>query len=408
MRIQQTEYTYDKVFTFQHFVAVLPKCLKGVSWKPSVQKYYIGALVKMFVDFVSMKNRELPKLISDYDITIFERGKARIITPIHIKDRVIQKVLCDYALVPILSKKLIYDNGASLKGKGVQFSRNRMFRHLLNAVKEYGTNFYVFSFDFKDFFKSIPHKTCRRILEKYVYDKELVNMTMNVIKSHYRTRIMKIKDKKKRLKMLRELDNDEMKGICLGSQVSQIMALIIANDIDHYTKDVMKCKCSIRYMDDGNVFLRTKEECKALYNDMKKITDKLGLEFNERKTHIIKIRKGFTFLKVRYFVTDTKKIVRVMAKKGTVRMRRKLHKFKPKVENDELTLGNVYDSMQAWLTHSEIANSYRTVKRMLKLYNELFDGYKLTRKWEYKCGGKNSNELLQTDKWSEYRWSGIA
>jgi hypothetical protein len=82
------------------------------------------------------------------------------------------------------------------------------------------------------------------------------------------------------------------------------------------------------------------------------------------------------------------------SKKGTVRMRRKLKKFKPKVDSGELTLDNVYDSMQSWLAHSEIANSYITVKNMIKPYNALYGGYRITKKWKkYINGGKNG-ELL--------------
>ena len=41
---------------------------------------------------------------------------------------------------------------------------------------------------------------------------------------------------------------------------------------------------------------------------------------------------------------------------------------------------------------------------MFKLYNELYDGYKVTKKYERIKGGK-ADELLQTDKWHEYRWN---
>lgn len=406
MKFEQAEYTYDKVFTFRHFIEVFPKCLKGVSWKSSVQSYMINSVTKLYRDFINLKSRELPTPVSDKEIVIYERGKARVITPIHVKDRVIQKVLCDYCLVPLLSKKLIYDNGASLKNKGVLFSRNRMQQHLQNAVKEFGTDFYVLSFDFKSFFDSIPHRTCREMLGRYIYDQEIINVTMNMIKSHHKVRICKIKDIEEKKKQLEKLENDELCGICLGSQVSQIMALIIANDIDHYIKDVKKCKYYYRYMDDGDVFLKTKEELNELFHGMKKICDRLGLKFNEIKTHITKISKGFTFLKVRYFVSNTGGIVKILTRKGIVRMRRKLKKFKPKVESNTMKLDNVYDSMQSWIAHSKIAKSYKTVKSMNKLYNNLYDGYKLTKKWKHISGGNNN--VLQADKWAEYRWGRVA
>ena len=330
LKSQQNEYTFDKVFTLQHFVKVYPKCLLGVRWKASVQRYITNSVSKLYNDFLLTKERKLPKPVSDKEVTIYERGKPRTITPIHVKDRVTQKVLCDFALVPILSKKLIYDNGASLKGKGVMFSRNRALKHLYSAVREYGTDFYVLSFDFKNFFDSVPHKTCREILERYIYDKEIIDITMDVIKSPHRTRINKIKDKNEKIRMIKMLDNDELYGICLGSQVSQIMALIIANDIDHYIKDVKKCRYYVRYMDDGIVFLKTKNELIQLHKELKNICDRLGLRLNDNKTHITKIRKGFTFLKVRYCVTDNGKIVKKLTRKGIVRMRRKLKKFKRK------------------------------------------------------------------------------
>lgn len=404
---QQSKYTFDKIFTCQHFVSILPKCLKGVTWKASVQNYNINSVLKLYRDFINLRNRELPMPISDKDIVIYERGKARTITPIHIKDRVIQKVLCDYCLVPILSRTLIYDNGASLKDKGVLFARKRIEHHLRNAIKEFGNDFYVLSFDFKNYFNSIPHSTCRKLLRRYIRNEELVNITMDMIKSHHKVRICKIKDKQEKELMLQKLDNDELKGICLGSQVSQIMALLVANDIDHYIKDVKRCKYYVRYMDDGNVFLKTKEELKELFENMKKISDSLGLKFNLKKTHITKISKGFTFLKVRYFVNDEGKIVKVLARKGTIRMRRKLKKFKAKVENNEMTLDNVYDSVQSWFAHAKVADSYRTAKRMTKLYDKLFGGYKLTKKWKLINGGKNS-ELLQVDKWEQYRWGRVS
>lgn len=402
----QEDYTFDKVFTLQHFFEVYPKCVKGVHWKASVQKYIINSCLKLYSDYVSIKNRKLPQPVSDKEIVIYERGKPRIITPIHIRDRVIQKVLCDYALVPILSKSLIFDNGASLKDKGVLFSRNRMLHHLKSAIKEYGVDFYVLSFDFKNFFNSIPHKTCRMMLERYICDKEIIALTMDIIKSPYRIKINKIKDKEEKQRQLALLDNDGLCGICLGSQVSQIMALVIANDIDHYIKDVKRCKYYTRYMDDGNVLLKTKEELQDLLCEIRTIADNLGLHFNVRKTHITKIRKGFTYLKVRYFVTNTGKIVKVLARSGTIRMRRKLNKFKKKIQDGLMTIDNVFDSMQSWLSHSTVANSYKTTKSMLKLYNEKYNGYKITNKWEHIKGGNNDG-LLQTDKWSKYRWGRV-
>lgn len=158
----------------------------------------------------------------------------------------------------------------------------------------------------------------------------------------------------------------------MGSQVSQIMALIVPNVVDHYIKDTKKFKYYIRYMDDGIVFAKTKKELKSLYIELQMIAKELGLEFNQKKTKIVKARKGFTFLKVKYKVTEAGKIIRKLERKGIVRMRRKLKSFKNKLNNNLITMKDINDSFRSWLEHSKIAQSYISVKNMKKLYIQLF------------------------------------
>lgn len=383
---------------YEHFVEKIPKCMEGVSWKASAQNYYLMCIENIFKEYTDTTEKKEFIPVSGKEIPIYERGKERIITPIHIKDRMVQKVLCDFCLTPIIMPTLIYDNGASLKGKGVEFTRKRFFNHLKKALKEFGTDFYVLSFDFKSYFDSIPHSTCRKILKMYFSDDDIVDFTMQVIKSTHKTKIMKIKDEAEKAKQLEKLNNDELCGICLGSQVSQIMALVVANQLDHYIKDVKRIKYYIRYMDDGRIFAKTKEELKELFNELKEICDDLGLKFNTKKTQIIKASKGFVFLKVKYYITKTKGVVRKLDRRGVVRMRRKLKKFKRKVDDGDMALMDVYASMQSWLAHSKVANSYKTVNSMMKLYNKLFDGYLIKNKEETK-------RALQIERRKKYSWS---
>jgi hypothetical protein len=58
------------------------------------------------------------------------RGKTRHIKSVHISERVVQKRLCGNALVPVLSRSLIHDNGAFVKNKGVHFALRRLIVHL--------------------------------------------------------------------------------------------------------------------------------------------------------------------------------------------------------------------------------------------------------------------------------------
>jgi hypothetical protein len=56
-------------------------------------------------------------------------------------------------------------------------------------------------------------------------------------------------------------------------------------------------------------------------------------------------------------------------------MRRKLKKFKKKLDEGKILMQDVYQSMQSWLSHSMNTNSYKTRHSMLTLYHKLFGKY---------------------------------
>ena len=103
-----------------------------------------------------------------------------------------------------------------------------------------------------------------------------------------------------------------------------------------------------------------------------------GLRFNDKKTRIVNLKHGLTFLKIKYqFING--RIVKRLVRSGISRQRRKLKKFLSFVEEGKMSLDDVYMSMQSWNAHSKAAKSYRTTKTMFKQYNKLYNGYKLTR-----------------------------
>lgn len=395
---------FEKVMTMQHYHNSLKKCRKGVMWKGKPQAYCQKAITNIDDTLKIIESEKLPPLQNTSKIVLYERGKKRIIIPIQFDDRITQRVICDDSFIPLVKPSLIYDNGASLEGKGTDFVRKRVEGFLRDAIKDYGEDFYILTYDFKSFFDSIPHQTCHNVLSKYYTDTRISSLIMEVIKSYQRPDIMKIKDKFEREEMLHKLENNDLKGICLGSQISQILALSVPNELDHFIKDKMRMKRYERYMDDGIIIHNDKKVLKELYEKAKIICNKLGLTFNEKKTKIVKATKGFSFLKIKYRV-DGKKLIKTLVRSGTVRMRRKLKKFRKKVNSGIMKLDDVYESMQSWLAHAKLAKSYHTVRSMLKLYDDLFGGYRITKKYfrKIKQGGKLS-EVLQSDKWATFRW----
>ena len=100
--------------------------------------------------------------------------------------------------------------------------------------------------------------------------------------------------------------------------------------------------------------------------------DELGLFINPKKTQIIKLSKGFTFLKIKYILTDTGKVVERISRDGITRMRRKLKKLRKKLDAGEVTFEDVRCAYASWRGDKKHYDSYTTLKNMDKLFNELF------------------------------------
>lgn len=400
-----------EIFTLGNYRKAVKLCKKGVMWKGTAQKYCKYAAKNGLSVVETYRNGDTIPLTKSKKEIIRERGKEREITPITFSDRVPQRIVCDHSLVPLIMQTIVADNCASLPNKGVDYARKRIDEFLSKAVKKWGDDFYVLATDFKSFFDSIPHNTCYEVLSKLYDNKDMVDLLMKIIKSYHEQEILNNNDLSNEDKenALSQLYNLQLSGVCLGSQVSQSMAVLVPNKLDHFVKDQNRIKFYIRYMDDCAIFHNDKDFLIRLYNGMKLITETLGLHFNEKKTRITKITDGFKFLKIHYSV-DGKKIIRTLDRSTITRQRRKLKKFRKMVDNGEMSLDDVYNSMQAWLAHCKYAShSYHSKQNMLKLYNKLFDGCKITKQYEKynkpaQNGGNKANEVLQSYKWNDIYW----
>ena len=111
--------SFEQVFSYEHLYRAGRECCKGVGWKCSTQRY-----LGNFTANIARTHRELMDGIGKtkgfFAFDLMERGKLRHIRSVHIAERVVQRCLCDNALVPLFSAAFVYDNAASLKGKGIE------------------------------------------------------------------------------------------------------------------------------------------------------------------------------------------------------------------------------------------------------------------------------------------------
>lgn len=333
--------TFEEVFNFENLYKASRKCRLGLRWKPSVQRYLANE-VKFVADIHKRLHSNKYKALPFKEFTINERGKTRRIKSCHIRDRVVQKCLCDNCLIPLLTPKLIYDNSACMKYKGIHFARNRLECHLQKFHRKHKEG-YVLLFDFKSYFDSIPHNKLVEMVGKVVEDERI-------------------------MRLYSQLLDDMDKGLGLGSQISQISAVYYLNGLDHFIKERLQIKYYGRYMDDGYLIHENKEYLVECLNAILNYIKPLGVNLNPHKTQIVKISSGFNYLKQRWLLTDSGKIIRTVATNSIARQRRKLKKFKKK----RLPKEYAKLSQQSWIASIEKINSKRQVYRMNLLYKELF------------------------------------
>lgn len=174
---------YESIFSYINLYETFYKCRKGVRWKASVQKYE-SLLPLMTLDIYTnqiLKKDFKPLKFFEFDIN--ERGKMRHIMALSVSDRCIQKVLCEKYLTPILAPKLIFDNGASLKEKGTDFSIRRLKQHLLYYYKKYKRDGYILQYDFSKYFDNIDHQILLNLLKNDIPDKNIYGMLKVIINS---------------------------------------------------------------------------------------------------------------------------------------------------------------------------------------------------------------------------------
>jgi hypothetical protein len=100
--------------------------------------------------------------------------------------------------------------------------------------------------------------------------------------------------------------------------------------------------------------------------------NEFGIVLNPKKTQIVKLSRGLTFLKTRFNLTETGKVIKRVNKNGVTRMRRKLKTFKEWLANKKMTMQDIETSYRSWQGHVKRCNGYHVLQNMDKLYKRLF------------------------------------
>jgi retron-type reverse transcriptase len=254
---------------------------------------------------------------SYFKFIIYEPKRREIHAP-SFKDIVVQHAI--YRIIyDIFDRSFINTSFACRIGYGT----HRASKYTRDCMRKCNGNDYSLKLDIKKFFYSIDRKILRKLIEKKIKDKRLVDMMM----------------------LFANLETST--GIPIGNLLSQLFALIYLNTLDHFIKRDLKIRYYVRYVDDFLLIGLTRDECldlrKIIIEFIKK---KLNLELS--KSTIQKIKKGVNFCGYRTWRTL------IFIRKYS------LYRFKNFVKKGK------YESMVSLLGHAKRTNSLKYMFRIIK------------------------------------------
>lgn len=280
-----------------------------------------------------------------YNVFLIKEPKYRIIMSETLGDKIVNHLISHYALLPSLEKKFINTNVATRKGMGTKKGIEYL-KKFINREKENFDKVYVLKCDISKYFYNIDHEILLNKLRKDITDPDIYNVVKNIIESTEKVEVNKFIDsavkreiaritqmgltdldkKKKELGYLPRYKNG--KGLPIGNETSQILAIYYLSDFDHFIKEKLRIKNYVRYMDDFLIVHHDKAYLKEVLKIIGDEVHKLKLELNI-KTQIYDLNKGFDFLGYK-FVLKEKRLIVLLRNQNKKRIKRKLRRLKKK------------------------------------------------------------------------------
>ena len=279
---------------------------------------------------------------SKYNVFLVKEPKYRIIMSENIFDKVVNHLISEYILLPLIEPRLIPMNVATRRDKGLKLGLSYT-KDYINHLKRKYDNFYILKCDIHKYFYSISHEKLIEKLRNILPDEEVIEVIKSILTSTYQnntnSQIKRLVDREKEI--LRKANNPYMKkrfkelstipyyqegrGLPIGNMTSQLFAIYYLNDLDHFIKEQLHIKYYIRYMDDFILMHPDREYLKYCLEEIRKKVAAEELKLNQ-KTKIISMKDGLNFLGYR-FVLKNKKLLVLINSQTKRRITHKLNKL---------------------------------------------------------------------------------
>lgn len=362
--------------------------MKSSPWKEEPQKFetdFLSSLTALHNELKSHTYQTSP----GSEFILNERGKVRHVHGGRMRDRVVRHALCDSILAPTLAPYIIHNNYASQVDKGIEFARSAFERDLHNFWLEHRTNDgWVCFVDFSKYYDNIQHQKAKDEISPKLDDDAA--WLLSEIIDNFRIDVSYMSDDEYDSCLDRKFNSveyyehisDEMKtgekfmakSVDIGDQVSQSVGVFFPTKIDNYVTVVRGFRRYGRYMDDMYLIHHDYAYLKETVAGIYKLSSESGLFINEKKTRIVRLSDTYTFLKMKYWLSDNGKVVKRISSESIVRERRKLKAYRRLVDQGKMTYQMVEQAYKSWMGRYAKVMSKKQRENIQELYKSLYNG----------------------------------
>ena len=323
--------------TYSKLLAAHYRAKKHKTYKGEILRFELNLENNLINLLNDLKNRRYR--VGQYREFMVYEPKPRVIKSLPYRDRIVHQWVVEEFIKPYITPKLIDTTFACIVNRGTHASADQMqkyMRHLYNKHIDY----WILKCDISKFFYSIDPNILYTILQKHIYDKDLL----------YLIKIILFDNR----------DPNEKIGIPIGNYTSQYFANIYLNELDQYVKRILKVKFYIRYMDDFILLLPTKKDC----IEYKKILEeflhsKLHLNLNA-KTKYYPSKMGVDFCGYRIFPTH-----RLLRNSNKTKIKNSIRHWNILYRKKQLDLDYALQSFNSWYGHASHCNSFHLINKMV-------------------------------------------
>lgn len=362
---------FDNAASLREIVRSGRKCKQGVSHKDGPTEFCYTALTsggKLSDEIISGKYHAR----KGTTVQIY-LPKKRTATAPWFRDRVWQRSMCDNGVYDDLTRGFLRANVACQKGKGQDMAYRIVIEYLQRLHRAApGETVYGVHLDVQKYFPSTPQAEIKALDRSRVTEPRFIP---------YLDEVIDLQDDPRPEAEIRD-DPFGKRGTGLGSQINQLNQIALLDGLDHEAAQI--CPCYIRYNDDFLILSHDRTAVEAARDLIKKRLTERGLTMTD-KHGVFRAANGFYFLRKRFIMTETGKIIIRLHPRAMADERKTLRKLKAKVDIGARDMEDVKRHYQSWVANAEYAGD-APIREMDKFYTQLFrqkPEYKRKRRYLY-------------------------